>query len=647
MRLLSSVRPIIIAGYLLAYVVLDWVSYIHPVGPYAITPWNPAPGLSLALLLIFGLRYAPALFVAALSAEVVVRGGGSSLLEITSYAAILAGGYTAMAAFLLRVVRFDPRLQTLRDLVVFGATVAVGSMGVAICYIAAHVLAGAFTWEQFPEYVLHDWIGEVIGIMILTPALLVHGPALATARRWRVSGEAILQALSIVAALWVVFRADAADPSKLFYLLFLPLIWISMRHGLEGATLALVATQVGLIVSVQLAGYGARLVVEFQLLMLALAVTGAFLGMAVGQWRRTQDALRTSEAELNAVVNMAPDAILIVDDTGRVIAVNAAAEALFLAPAPGLVGSSIAALIPELDRPVGLVHGREVRGERTNGTSFAAEVSFGSISIGGRGLHIGILRDTTRRKEIEDKLRERERELDRAMRVAAAAEMASVLAHELNQPLTAASNYARACDLMLKRGDAEPALLVETMGRVVTEVTRAGEVVRRLRDLIRGGSARLESVEIKSLVDASLQSLRDRLQRHGIAFSAKIASGLPPCFVDRVQIEMVLHNLVANAIDAIVGAEASERNVAIEANPDEPGFVRVAVRDTGPGLSPAIAERLFVQFSTTKPTGSGLGLSISRSMVESHGGRLWMEPQPRGAAFFLTLPTTPGQDLPK
>lgn len=646
MRLLSNVRPIIIAGYLLAYVVLDWVSYIHPVAPYAITPWNPAPGLSLALLLIFGLRYAPALFVATLLAEVVVRGEGNSLLEITSYAAILAGGYTAMAAFLLRVARFDPRFQTLRDLVVFGATVAVGTMGVAICYVAAHVLAGAFTWEQFPEYVLHDWVGEVIGIMILTPALLVHGPALATARR-RVSSEAVLQALSIVATLWVVFTADAADPSKLFYLLFLPLIWISMRHGLKGATLALIATQVGLIVSVQLAGYGARLVVEFQLLMLALAVTGAFLGMVVDQWRRAQDALRTSEAELNAVVAMAPDAILTVDDTGRVIAANAAAEALFLAPPCGLVGSSIATLIPALREPIQSVQGREVRAERLNGTGFSAEVSLGSVSIGERRVHIGIVRDTTRRKEMEDKLRQRERELERAMRVAAAAEMASMLAHELNQPLTAASNYARACDLMLQRGDLDPAPLAETMGRVVTEVTRAGEVVRRLRDLIRGGAARLESVEIKSLVDASLQSLRDRLQQHGIAFSAKIASGLPLCFVDRVQIEMVLHNLVANAIDAIVDAEASERNIAIESNPDEPGFVRVAVRDSGPGLSAAIAERLFVPFSTTKPTGSGLGLSISRSLVESHGGRLWMEPQPRGIAFFLTLPTIPAQELPK
>ena len=647
MRLLTNVRPAVVAGYLLAYVVLDWVSYIHPIAPYAITPWNPPPGLSLALLLIFGLQYAPALFIAALLAEAVVRGGGSSLLEIASYAAILAAGYTAMAAFLLRVARFDPNLRTLRDLVVFGITAAVGAMGVAACYVGAHVVAGAFSWEQFPEYALHDWVGEVIGIMILTPALLIHGPAFANMRRWSVNGEAMLQAASIVVALWIVFKAEAADPSKLFYVLFLPLIWVSMRRGLGGATAALVATQVGLIISMQFAGYGASLVVEFQLLMLALAVTGVFLGMAVDQWRRTQDALRTSEAELSAVVSTAPDAILTVDEAGRVIAANHAADVLFLSPSSGLAGYSITVLIPGLREPYGSVRGLEVRAQRLDGTGFSAEVSFDSVSIGERRVHIGIVRDTTRRREIEEKLRERVRELDRAMRVAAAAEMASMLAHELNQPLTAASSYARACDLMLKRGNAGQAQLTEVMDLVVAEVSRAGEVVRRLRDLFRGGSTRLELVEIESLITVTVQFLKDRLERHGIAAATSVPAALPRVRVDRVQIEMVLYNLVANAIDAIVSAETGERSITIQAASHAPGFVRIEVRDSGTGLSPAVAERLFVPFSTTKPTGSGLGLSISRSIVESHGGKLWIEPQPRGAAFVLTLPTSPAQAAPQ
>ncbi|MBI2318130.1 MAG: MASE1 domain-containing protein, partial [Betaproteobacteria bacterium] len=426
----------IVVGYLFAYVLLDWASYIHPVAPFAITPWNPPSGLSIALLLVFGLRCTPVVFVAAVLAEVVVRGAGGSPIEIASYAAILSGGYAAMAAFLLRGTRFDPSFKTLRDLVIFGVTAAVGAMGVAVCYVSAHVLAGAFTWNEFPEYALRDWVGEVIGIMILTPALLIHGPALARTRRWRLSGAAIVQALSIVAALWVVFAANVTDPSKLFYVLFLPLIWISVMNGLRGATLALVATQVGLIVSLQLVGYGARVVVEFQLLMLALAVTGAFLGMAVDQWRRAQDTLRTSEAELSAVVSMAPDAILILDGAGRVIDANAAAEALFRASSGGLVGSSVAGLIPGLREPFESLQGREVRARRFDGTTFPSEVAFSSVPIGERKAYIGIVRDTTRRKEIEDRLRERERELDRAMRVAAAAEMASVLAHELNQPLT-------------------------------------------------------------------------------------------------------------------------------------------------------------------------------------------------------------------
>ena len=644
---LPDARVIVVAGYLIAYVALDWASYIHPVAPYAITPWNPAAGLSLALLLVFGVRYAPAVFFAAVLAEVVVRGGGSSALEIATYGAILAAGYAGMGAFLLRAARFDPGLKSLRDLAVFGITAGVGAMGVAVCYVGAHVLAGAFTSEQFPEYALRDWIGEVLGIMILTPALLIHGPALVEERRWRLGGTGALQALSIVAALWVVFTAHVADPAQLFYLLFLPLIWISVRHGLKGATLALVSTQVGLIISVQLAGYDAHVVEEFQLLMLALGVTGAFLGMAVDQLRRTQDALRTSEAELSAVVSMAPDAILTIDEAGRVIAANAAAEALFRAPSGGLRGAALAALIPDLQEPIDLAPGQEVRARRLDATTFVAEVSLGRLSIGERRIHIGILRDTTQRKEIENRLRERERELDRAMRAAAAAEMASSLAHELNQPLTAAANFAQACDLMLKRHDIEPGRLAHTMERVVAEVSRAGEVVRRLRDLSRGGSARFESATLESLIEASMQTLKDRFQRHGIAVAVKLpADGLPRALVDRVQVEMVLNNLVANAVDAIASSDGAARDISIEAALHDPGFVLVAVRDSGPGLAPAIMERLFVPFSTTKPSGSGLGLSISRSIVESHGGRLWMEPQACGAAFFLTLPAAPGQERP-
>ena len=510
------------AGYVVAYVLLDYLSYIHPVAPYAITPWNPPPGLSIALLLAAGMGYAPALFVAAALAEVLVRGFGASLVEATVYAAILAGGYTATAAVLTRVFRFDPRFTSLRDLLVFTVTAATGALGVSLLYISAHVIAGRFSWSEFPDYALQFWVGDVIGIVVTTPFLLVHGRALVRTQ-WRLTGEMLLQGLAIAAVLAILFNMHEAA-AKFFYLLFLPLIWICVRQGFPGASAGLLAMQIGLIVAVNLAGYTTRSVLEFQLLMLVLAVTGAFLGMAVSQWRYASQALEAREAELN-----------------------------------------------------------------------------------------------------------------RAMRVAAASEMASALAHELNQPLTAASNYVQACEIMLSRsahGDPE---LSQTIHKAFSEMDRAGEVVRRLRDFYRGGESKRDRADVPDLLQESLRPLKSRLERHRVRVVERLDSSLPPVMVDRVQIAMVLHNLIANAIDSLAGGPADTPEITVEAAQDG-NAIKLVVQDNGSGIAPSIADQLFQTFATSKPTGMGLGLAISRSIVESHGGRLWLEPSPSGARFALTLP---------
>ena len=512
------------AVYVVAYVILDVASYIHPVAPYAITPWNPPPGLSLALLLAFGVRYAPALFVAALLAELLVRGGGAGVAEIALYALILAGGYTAIAGILVKVMRFDPRFASMRDLLVFTVTVAAGTLAISALYVGAHVVSGRFSLSDFADHALHFWVGDIIGVVVTTPFLLIHARRRGVLRR--MTAEALLQGLAIVLVLATVFSMEHVAAAKFFYLLFLPLIWICVRHGFPGATAGLLATQIGLIVSVHLAGYATQSVVEFQLLMLALAITGAFLGMAVTQWRRASQALEAREADLN-----------------------------------------------------------------------------------------------------------------RAMRVAAAAEMASALAHELNQPLTAASNYVQACDIMLGEIAQTPPALSGTMRKALNEVERAGEVVRRLRDFYRGGEAHREPVELSRLVEESMRPLRARLERHRISVTQRLAPELPPVAVDRVQIELVIHNLLGNAIDAISDARSEAREILIEGT-REGASVALVVHDSGPGVAPAIAEQLFQTFATSKPTGMGLGLAISRSIVESHGGRLWLQPAASGARFVLHLPIT-------
>jgi C4-dicarboxylate-specific signal transduction histidine kinase len=302
------------------------------------------------------------------------------------------------------------------------------------------------------------------------------------------------------------------------------LIWICVRSGFEGATAGLLLTQVGLIVAVQAAGYATASVLEFQLLMLALTVTGAFLGMAVSQWRRTSSTLMAREVELN-----------------------------------------------------------------------------------------------------------------RTLRVAAAAEMASALAHELNQPLTAASNYVQACDIMLREPGARGESLASTVRKASAELQRAGEVVRWLRDFYRGGEARRERVHVKDLVATAVRPLENRLERQHIRLVKRLPEALPPLVVDRAQIETVIHNVVANAIDAIVDARSEVREIAIAADVEN-GALALSIHDTGPGVSPAIVPELFKTFTTSKRAGMGLGLAMSRSIVESHGGRVWLDATSGGARFVLSLP---------
>lgn len=349
----KNVRIRIIAGYIALYVFLDWLSYIHPVLPVAITPWNPPPGLSLVFLLRFGLRNWPALFVAAFLAEVLVRGIPAPLPWLAFSSCALTGCYVAIAARLADTARIGERFDNLRDLTRFLAVILPGTLAAALAYVAIFTLAGLVPEAGFFANVLRFWVGDAIGVMVVTPLLLVHGAGNARRLRdgWRPAAEMLLQAVSVLLALWLIFGVELTDEFKFFYLLFLPLIWVAMRHGIQGATIAIAGIQLGLIAILQWSGRSDTEVLEFQLLMATLTVTGLFLGLAV-----------------------------------------------------------------------------------------------------------------TNRRKVEEQLRLRQAKLNQALRMAAAGEMASAFAHELNQPLSAISNYLRACQLMLTMPDEQRELLSETIG---------------------------------------------------------------------------------------------------------------------------------------------------------------------------------------
>ncbi len=639
-RLPAVSRLGLAAGYVLAYVAADWVSYLYPVAPLAITVWNPPPGLSLALLLYAGLSQAPSLFVAALIADVVVRGAPGPAWFAFASSFVIAAGYAAVAAVLLRLARVEPALRRVRDVAwLLGAAVA-GSGLVAAAFVYLNVLAGLVARPDFALTALRFWTGDAIGVAATTPLLLVL--AFPGAHPWA-SGrpralEATLQLASLAAALFLVLWWAHPAESTLFYFLFLPVVWIAMRHGLRGTAATLLVVQLVLIGVLWARRNPFETVLEFQLLMLALAATGLLLAAAVDERAQARATLARREEELRTVVETAPDGILAVDAEGRVRSANAAAAAMLGVPADALRGRTLSSFLAEAPDAPGAIPTGERTGMRADGGRFPAEIAV--AEAGDSGLRIALLRDVSRRREIEERLRERQEELSRALRLAAAGEMTSALAHELHQPLSAIASYARACQLLSDAGD--QARLRETLERMGVEVGRASDVVRRLRDFFRTGAARMERLAVADLVGGALEPSRTRLQRHGIALAVRVPEAPLHVLGDRVQLEVVIHNLVGNSIDALARAGASRREISLRVV-QRGAEAELRVEDSGPGVAPELMPRLFTPFVTSKADGMGLGLAISRYIAEAHGGRLWAEPRPSGAAFCLALPLDDGR----
>ena len=511
----SPTAPLI-AGYLVAYVALDWISYIQPVGAFAITPWNPPPGLSIAFLLRYGARHGGWLFVAAFAAEVVVRGIAEPPWTIVGGAALPALAYSAAAA-LIRRFTTTGRFESLRDAAIFMAIVFAATGIVAGGLVGLYHAAGALT-QDARHAVAQSWIGDFVGIIVTTPAVM-----LLAAGAWPRASlrQYVIYVATIGAAFWVAFGSGLGEQARLFYVLFLPLVLIAMQQGIAGATLATLAIQVGLVVLVR--GLPGALL-DFQFLMLALSITGLLLGAAVSERRR-----------------------------------------------------------------------------------------------------------------IERALRDKQFELDRSLRLAATSELASALAHELQQPLTALGNYVRAAALMLPRRDVDPAETNAVMHKALAESERASLVVRRLRDFFRTGNASLERVDPRGLAEAAAAAMRERAERHRIALTVMTpVAHLPAVHADRIQIEGVLCNLVGNAIDALKSSDR-ERRIAIVVTPAREG-VLFSVEDNGAGVAAGMRERLFQRFETSKPHGMGLGLAISRSIVQAHGGHIAYEPLAQGTAMRFVIP---------
>jgi C4-dicarboxylate-specific signal transduction histidine kinase len=243
----------------------------------------------------------------------------------------------------------------------------------------------------------------------------------------------------------------------------------------------------------------------------------------------------------------------------------------------------------------------------------------------------------TQRKRIEAQARQHQAELAHVLRLGTMGEMAAGLAHEINQPLGAIANYAQGCVRRLRDGSIDDTALLPIVEQIAAEALRAGEIIRRLRELVRKESPEYQDVDLNSLVRKSVQMVEPEARQHGIRLHLRLAPDLPPAPCTSIQIEQVLVNLLLNGIEAVQAADNGERTLTLTPAPAA-GGVEVAIRDSGVGIPEPPAD-VFAPFFSTKPSGLGMGLSISRSIIEAHGGRLSATRNAdRGSTFRFTLP---------
>jgi len=463
---------------------------------------------------------------------------------------------------------------------------------------------------------------------------------------------AIAAALIVRLALEPVLRGEAA------YLFFMPAILIASATGGWGA--GLFATAIGLVL-------GSLFATEIRVLTAADYVNAAvFALVGIGVlWRgellrrfrgaamsNAADA-ETRAAHLKSILDSIPDGMIVIDDRGLMRSFSAAAERLFGYSAADTIGKNVKMLMPQPYRDdhdgylarykrtgerriIGI--GRVVVGQRRDGSTFPMELAVGEMHVRNQRYYTGFIRDLTERQQTEARLQELQSELVHISRLTAMGEMASALAHELNQPLSAIANYTKGSRRLLdSRNDDSLAPLRDAMDKAGEQALRAGQIIRRLRDFVARGESERRVENVRKLIEEASALALVGAKDTGVRVRFDFAPDANFVLADKVQIQQVLLNLMRNAIEAM---EASTtRDLVIATAQADSNMIEIRVTDTGSGIAPEIAGQLFQPFVTTKRQGMGVGLSISRTIIEAHGGTIAVRANPEGGTIFaLTLP---------
>ena len=519
----------------LVYVALEWMSFIHEHKGVPVTPWNPGLGVAFGLIVLKGAAYGLALFACVVIAEIFVLQTDLAWPIILTIAAVIAASYTAAAALARGTLRLDTALSGVRDVLVLLIAAVAGAGIVAVLLAVLLLTTNELDIGDLPKSALPLFVGDIIGIAVVTPLLL------RLSGRWRELAhaisrpliiEVILFALATGFALWMIVGSDRPNDYKYFSLLFLPVVAVAVRHGIDGSCLALAATQLGLVALLRTYGYDAGVFTEFQIVMFVLTMTGLLVGVIVSERQQADIATRLAEA----------------------------------------------------------------------------------------------------------RLKESQQEAARAARLNMVSGMASALAHEINQPMTAARALARSAQQLLQPHATDLERANTNLSALVTQIDHAGSVVRRMRDFLRRGQPHFSTLDIGTVLDDALSLARPEAATHQTRIDLDVANSLPIVFGDRVQLQQVVLNLVRNAMDAITETHRTDGHVWVRAHMAEDGkAVEISIIDNGPGVPDGLA--VFEPLSSSKTDGIGLGLSICANIVQAHGGRIWLQSSRSGATEFrFSLP---------
>ena len=521
-----AIATALVVGYLL----LEWLSFIHEHNGVPVTPWNPALGLAFGLIILRGMRFGLVLFACVVISEIVVLRTDLAWPIILTIAGIVAAGYTGTAMLARSHLRLDVALNNVRDIVVLLAAGAIGAATVALFIAVLLLSSNELGLLDVRQAVVPLFVGDTLGIAVITPLLL------RLSNRWREFCQALTMPIVVEVAvfvlatgfaLWLIVGTARPNDYKYFSLLFLPVVGIAVRHGIDGSCLALAATQLGLVALLHIYGYDAATFTEFQVVMFALTMTGLLVGVVVSERQQAAVAARLAE----------------------------------------------------------------------------------------------------------ERLEESQQEATRASRLNMVSGMASALAHEINQPMTAARALARSAQHLLHNPDPDFPRARENLSSLIGQIDHAAGVVRRMREFLRRGQPHVSTLDMHSLLEDAVFLARPEAATHHTRIDLEAPDSLPTLFGDRIQLQQVILNLVRNGMDAIAEAGRQDGRIHIRTYiADDGRSVEISVSDNGVGIPPG--RPLFEPLSSSKADGIGLGLSICANIVQAHGGRIWLQSSQSGATEF-------------